>query len=160
MKKHKKNNKGITTSEALLVATTILIILTVLALYIRPGKRVAQIQDAQRQLDVTIIHRAYIEQNITAAKGGKAIEITLKETAKCGTSGTEICKQTAQDCTGYIDLSRLLENQQYLTKIPEDPLNKDVNGTGYFIEKRKDGRVLVCAPHAEEKTKITSRPNE
>jgi len=50
------------------------------------------------------------------------------------------------DC---MDLSFLVENEIYLTDLPEDPLNESETGIGYHIQQTSNGRITVAAPEAE-----------
>ena len=75
----------------------------------------------------------------------------------CFATTNEICK-TGATCTGLVDLSILTNNETYLVSMVNDPNGATTNGSGYHIVKNVNGRIIVCAPHAElNKTISVSR---
>lgn len=103
-------------------------------------------RDAKRDIEVSTIATAVYQY--TLDKGGFPAGMT--------TTPTEICNQNAAGCTGYVDLSPLLSGEQYLLKIPEDPLNDNPNGTGYYIWINAADRIMVSATFAEGTTTINA----
>ena len=66
------------------------------------------------------------------------------------TQGQTICKAGAADCTGYVDLSILTTDEEYLVDIPHDP-DQECEGTDtcYGIYQSITGRITVEATYAE-----------
>lgn len=143
----KKNLKGFTLLEILLVVAAIAILASIVIVAINPGKQLADTKNAQRRTDVnTILNGVY--QYAIDNNGNLPSTITA--------SSTEICK-TDTVCTGEIDLSVLTDNEEYLVAIPVDPLAPESgDGTGYSISKSANGRVTVSAPLAEQGKTISS----
>ena len=42
----------------------------------------------------------------------------------------------------------LTSDEKYLSAIPTDPTEENVNSTGYYIVKNINSRITVCAPNA------------
>ncbi len=80
---------------------------------------------------------------------------------RCSLPLFEICK-TGGDCDipnteskNFINLSGLTSSGVYITSIPMDPTKSSENGAGYYVGKDSNGRITVCAPHAESDRIIT-----
>jgi len=141
------NHKGgFSLLEILLVVAAVAILAGIVIVAINPGQALADTNNAKRQSDVTNIVEAIVDY--TKNNQGERPEGILTGSNCAGNPANEICVPGG-DCEGKVDLSILAENGQYLTDIPKDPSNSDDNRTGYFVELTANGRVTVCAPHAE-----------
>ena len=96
-------------------------------------------RNAKREIEVSTIANAIYQYALD--KGSYPSDIT--------STSTEICNENAASCVGYVDLSDLITGEEYLLKIPEDPLNQDPNGTGYYIYLSAADRIIVTATFAE-----------
>jgi prepilin-type N-terminal cleavage/methylation domain-containing protein len=143
-KKAASFNKGFTLVEILVTITIILILTAVVLASISSIK--AHGRNAERSTDVSTILNAVYQY---AVDNNNQLPSTIT------TSSTEICKTGASPCTGYIDLSVLTTNQKYIVSLPTDPSSTSTVGTGYFISKDANNRVIVAAPKAEASTTIS-----
>ena len=142
---NKKNRKGFTLLEILLVVAALGILAAIVIIAINPGKQLADTKNAQRRTDVnTILNAVY--QYAVDNNGVLPASITTAE--------TEICKTGASECTALIDLSVLTTNEKYLTALPLDPTCASANGNCYKIVKTANNRVTVSAPNAENNATI------
>lgn len=139
----KKDNRGFTLLEVLLVVAILAILAGIVILAINPKRQLSVTRNTQRRVDVnTILNATY--QYMLNNNGDVPSTIT--------TTPTEICATGAGSCTGLIDLSVLTNNETFLTSIPQDPKCSSVcavNGVGYDIVKTANDRVTVNAPFAE-----------
>lgn len=139
----KKDNRGFTLLEVLLVVAILAILAGIVILAINPKRQISETRNTQRRVDVnTILNATY--QYMLNNNGDVPSTIT--------TTPTEICATGAGSCTGLIDLSVLTNNETFLTSIPQDPKCSSVcavNGVGYDIVKTANDRVTVNAPFAE-----------
>ncbi|HNX10942.1 MAG TPA: type II secretion system protein [bacterium] len=142
---NRKNKKGFTLLEVLLVVAIIAILAGIVILALNPSKQLADSRNAQRRADVNTILNAVYQY---------AIDSNGTIPAAITTSSTEICK-TSSTCTGLIDLSVLTASEKFLTSIPTDPTGATTNGTGYRISKSANGRVTITAPSAEDSATIS-----
>jgi len=131
----------------LLCFVVIIILLGILSFNGRPSIQPAQTRNIQRWNDVQLILNA-VEQYRARHDGNVPEAIRIAK--KCEDEPqNEICKDnmSCQNLTDLADLreSNLTKNISFL----EDPLNTSEDGTGYYIAKISDGRVVVCAPNAE-----------
>ncbi len=135
----KRNNKGFTLLEILLVVALLGILAGIVIIAINPSRQISATNDAQRKADVnTILNAVY--QYALDNQGSLPASITTTQTEICKTGGT---------CTGLIDLGVLTASETYLTAIPSDPTGSSTNGAGYEIKKTDNNRVTVEAPYAE-----------
>lgn len=137
--------KGFTLIEVLLVVAIIAILAGIVILAINPARQLAKTKNAERSVDVNTILNAVYQYTIDN-NGVMPSSIT--------NNFTEICKTNAS-CSGYVDLSVLTLNEQYLTALPADPVASTTNGTGYFIYRTTNNRVTVTAPSAEISASIS-----
>jgi len=131
--------KGFTFIELLLVIATLAILLSIVLVIFR-SNRLAEARNARRWSDVRTIVDAVYEYSIDHS-GFLPGEIPIQQ--------TEICKTGVADCSGYVNLSILTNEQIYLVQIPEDLTGASERGTGYEI-KVTGKRISVYAPFAEE----------
>ena len=106
--------KGFTLIELLIVIAILYILVPVLMMVINPSRNLAKSRNAHRYVDLHALSIAIYRY--TLDMGTIPAGITQVETL--------ICHQNAPDCTGYVDLSMLLNREEFLTSIPEDPTNK------------------------------------
>ncbi|MGE5327788.1 MAG: type II secretion system protein [Thiobacillus sp.] len=144
----KKQNKGFTLIEVLLVVAIIAILAGIVIIAVNPSKQLGDSRNAQRRADVnTIINAVYqytLDHNGSLPTTSPAIS----------TISTAVCT-TAGSCGSYVDLSDLTTNGKYLVSIPKDPSNPAAPSSGYFISKDSNNRVTVNAPSAENSATIS-----
>lgn len=131
--------------ELLLVTLYTVVIFTLFLVALNPSKQLSENRNAQRLNDITMLMSGVYQWSID--HGGEVPKnITEIE--------TEICSNQNK-CEQLINLSMLTQNQTYLLKLPQDPLNKTSNGIGYTIKQEKTGRITISAPHAERGENIS-----
>lgn len=146
-----KGNKGFTLLEILLVVAALAILAGIVILAINPGKQLGETRNAPRWSDVNTILNAVYQYSIDTG----SLPTSIPASTDCaGAATNEICK-TGGTCTGLVDLSVLTTNQKYLVSMPLDPTGSTTNGTGYHVAQSTNGRVTVCAPHAEQSVTIS-----
>lgn len=138
----KRNARGFTLIEVLLVVAIIAILVGIVILAVNPSKQLGDTHNSQRRADVaTILNAAYqysLDNNTIPAK------IT--------STPTEICATGAANCNGLIDLAILTSSEKYLVLIPKDPQCSQTcarNGTGYLISKDTKNHITVSAKTTE-----------
>jgi prepilin-type N-terminal cleavage/methylation domain-containing protein len=131
--------QGFTLIEILLVVAAIAILAGIVILAINPSKQLGDTRNAQRRADVLAILNAVYQYEVDL--GGKN-DVVPDYTV-------EICR-TGAECSGYADLSMLTDAEKYLTSMPIDPQAGDRGGTGYFIYRTENNRLVVEAPLAEQ----------
>ena len=151
MEKMKKKiqylKKGFTLLEMLLVVAIIAILATIVITAINPTKQLGAANDAKRWSDINTISNAMYQYAIDH-NGSLPYAIISDDTCSSSSATSEICATGATSCAGLTDLSSTTVNKTYLTSIPTDPSGPASPHTGYFIVKRSNGRVGVCAPSA------------
>ena len=146
-----KSSRGFTLLEILLVVAAISILAGIVIIAINPGKQLADTRNAQRRGDVNTVLNAVYQYAIDNG----FVPASVLTSGTCNSATHEICK-TDGSCTNLIDLSVLTTNQKYIVSIPTDPSgSSNANGTGYFITKNSNGRIIVCAPLAEQSASIS-----
>lgn len=149
LKTLKRNSKGFTLLEVLLVVAIIAILAGIVIIAINPGKNLGDTRNSQRQSDVTTILNGVYQYSLDN-NGDLPSGIT--------STATEICATNASSCTGLVDLGALTTNGKYLVSMPKDPQCSSTcatNGTGYKVSKDSNGRITVTAPAAEQDKTIS-----
>jgi len=146
------SKRGFTLLEILLVVAAIAILAGIVIIAINPGKQLGDTRNAQRRSDVTTILNAVYQYSVD---NNGSLPAAVPTDATCSTATNEICKTGAASCTGLIDMPELTLAQKYLVSLPNDPNGSSTNGTGYFVAKNANGRVVVCAPSAEQGATIS-----
>lgn len=135
-------------------------ILVGLALFLMVGVIVYMILNPHKDKEETrnsmrsqaIVEIAAAVKNYVDATGNLPKEIPLNR--ECASIGNEICKISATDCTGMIQLSSIIETG-FLIQTPVDESRASGDGTGYYIAHDGDGNIMVCAPFAERGVDIS-----
>jgi type IV pilus assembly protein PilA len=151
---------GFTLLEILLVVSAIAILAGIIIVAINPAKQLGDTRNAQRKVDVSTISNGvyqYVIQNgliPNAVQATSSIAVTCPQLLAATT--TEICQTgiTGVGCFGRTDLSVLTTGSAFLVAMPTDPLGSTASGTGYYAIKNGNGRLVVCAPNAENNTTI------
>ena len=141
-----KSGAGFTLIEILLVIGIIAILAAVVIVAVNPARQFAQARNTQRLSNVNTILNAVYQY---AVDNTGTLPSSIPMSADCfGVTTNEICK-TGGTCTSLVDLSVLTTDEKYLVSMPYDPSGATTDGTGYHIAKSANGRITVCAPHAE-----------
>lgn len=155
----KKNQKGFTLLEVLLVVALIAILAGIILVAIKPAERIRQANDAQRQADVaTILNAVYqfaIDNNgsLPEGEGGTPTLSATKYHIGLGSSSCDTdCGASGQveDGANCIDLTDdLVSDGGYLASIPINPGLGDASfsadRTGYYISTASNGTVTVAS---------------
>ena len=145
-KKLKKDVKGFTLIEILLVIALIAILAGITIIAINPARQYNQSENTQRQSHINSILNA-VTQYAVDNNGSVPPDIPIATDCAVSTS-YQICRQGVT-CSIGVDLSPLTASETYLVSIPVDPESTSTEGTGYNIIKSANGRITVCAPLAE-----------
>lgn len=141
----RKESRGFTLLEILLVVAAIGILASIVIVAINPSKQLAETRNAQRKADVNTILNAVYQY---------AIDENGQMPFTSNGSPVEICASgvVSSTCTsgGLVFLGELTDGETYLTLLPTDPQGATLtNGTGYTIATTSGNRVRVIAPKAE-----------
>lgn len=146
----KKEQRGFTLLEILLVVAAIGILAGIVIVAINPAKQLADTRNAQRRVDVATILNAVYQYYIDNGSLPSGITTTATEICIGGTA-TTTCESA-----GLIPLNELVTNERYLVDLPTDPNGScDDDGICYTILKTSNNRVTVAAPDAEESETIS-----
>lgn len=148
----KSQKEGFSILDFLVILSAFFVIAFLGYLVLNPDKEGADNRNVHRSADVAFILSSvysYTDQY-------NEIPETIPIGNECVNIGNEICKIGPYDCKGLVDLSVLSgEEDDKVLSIPSDPLNKSVNGTGYYITQDGKGNITVCAPYSERNTDIS-----
>jgi prepilin-type N-terminal cleavage/methylation domain-containing protein len=135
----RRNLKGFTLIELIVVIGIIAILAAIVIVAVNPQRQFAQARNTARRSDVNAILNA-VHQQAADNNGNLATEVTTATTATCvGTGGT--CK----DLTAI-----LVTTGNYVSAIPKDPSTGTDADTGYTIlYNASTKRVTVASPGAE-----------
>lgn len=137
----KKNYKGFTLIEVLLVVAIIAIIAGIVILAISPRRQLDSSNDARRKADVNTILNAVYQYAIDHG-GTIPATITTTQSEICLT-GSGVASAT---CGSLIDLEAVTNNERYLTAMPVDPGGATTTfGTGYHIYRSANNRITVTS---------------
>jgi len=119
MKNTKRERKGFTLLEILLVIAAIGILAAIVLVAINPNRQIAQARNAQRRSDINTIYKAleqYLIDNKTYPIG---IGNTASPICNTGSKTTADTLDPTNLCDGKVDLRVLVPT--YLSSIPKDP---------------------------------------
>lgn len=151
MKRGHHKLKGFTLLEVLLVVAIIGVLAGIVIVTINPSKQLAQAHNAERKVDVNTILSAVYQYYIDT----DFLPEGIPTSDNCDSPpGNEVCKTDA-NCGNLVDLSILIKDEEYLSSLPTDAIGESTYGTGYFISRSINGRITVCAPHAEREKNIS-----
>ena len=115
------------------------ILASIVIVAINPTKQLGDARNLQRSADLNTIVNAIYQY---AVDNNGNLPTTLPKTTQ------EICRSDATDCTGLINLDKLLGS--YLVAMPSDPMTHDPRSTKYTIVYDTLGHVTLNAPNAEQ----------
>ena len=132
-----------------MVAAGISILAGITVVAINPVQQLTRTRNYERLVSVNIIENAVYSY---ASDNDGDLPSGIPLGPACLTAvDNEICRDGADDCSGYIDLSVLTDDQRYLVSFPVDPgVASGSSGTGYRISRNTVGRISTCAPLAED----------
>ena len=141
----RKQNKGFTLLEILLVIAAIGILAAIVLVAINPNRQLAQARNAQRRADINTIYKA-LEQYLIDT-GSYPNSISTAPGYICNTGIEQVNGSTS--CSGRVDLRLLVPT--YLAGIPKDPQATGTS-TGYnIVINLNNNKVAVSADLAENK---------
>lgn len=133
------NRPGYTTTESIMVISTIAILSVVIVIAVTADKRLVDTRNTERRTEVATIISGITRYAID--HDGKIPETITHDLQ-------EICRPEAGSCEGKVDLTSLVESGTYLEPVPIDP-HAEGTGTGYWINRVGTYRIHVEAPLAE-----------
>ena len=143
---------GFSFLDFLVILSAFLVIAFLGYLVLNPDKQGADERNMHRSADIASILTSISNYVNTTGEIPEAIPVNKE----CVAIGNEICKIGPYNCKGLVDLSFLVDSDNSkLTSLPTDPVNKSVNGTGYYISYDGAGNVTICAPYAERNVNIS-----
>lgn len=146
-------SKGFTLLEILLVVAAIGILAGIVILAINPGKQLGDTRNAQRRVDInTILNSVYqysLDNNGNFPAGIDSLPATSQVLGTDATGCDTICPPATATTTlaSCANLASSL-TPNYIVDIPRDPKTGSSTNSGYYINKRADGRLTVgvCNP--------------
>jgi len=143
----RKNKKGFTLVELLVVIGIIVILFAVILVAVDPARRLQQARDAVRRQDVRNILEAvqeYMVDNDGDFPGG--IDAVTASSQVLGTDATDCDTTCTAETTvvACLDLSGDLV-EDYLADIPADPKTGTAANTDYALNKTAGNRIEIIA---------------
>ena len=156
----KKNQKGLTLVELLIVIAVIAILAAVSFVAIDPASRFAEARNAQRWSDVSTImegvQQAFVDDEGDMSSGKKLASVNkVSTTVQVITSGTADCSSLT--CSGQslgvdaacADLSGL--TGEYFSEVPVDPSTGKTSDSQYYVDYNSGIFTIgSCDPEAEK----------
>ena len=115
----KKQNKGFTLLEILLVIATIGILAAIVLVAINPNRQLAQARNAQRRADINTIYKALEQYLIDKGSYPNSINTNFKEICNTGSQKSTDTLNPTTLCDNKADLRVLVPT--YLASIPTAP---------------------------------------
>lgn len=122
-----------------------ILILSLAAYLLNPERRLADERNKIRYENITMVINGITEY---ASKNSGSIPSTIPVSDNCYDKKHEICRASANDCKGKVNLTSLV-TEKYLDLMPVDPNEESKNGTGYNIVRSESGIITLCSPHSE-----------
>jgi prepilin-type N-terminal cleavage/methylation domain-containing protein len=136
MQRSKREQKGFTLLEILLVIATIGILAAIVIIAINPNKQLAQARDAQRRSDINTIYKASEQYLIDNGIYPSSVNSNLKEICNTGNKTLTDTLSPATLCDNKADLRVLVPT--YLAAIPTAP-----SGGIYRIGTNGNNKIAV-----------------
>ncbi|MFH1766759.1 MAG: prepilin-type N-terminal cleavage/methylation domain-containing protein [Patescibacteria group bacterium] len=161
-----KNQKGFTLIELLIVIAIISILAAIVFVALDPATRFADARDARRQSDVTeMLHAIKIDQvdnggsYLAAVAGTTSAQVYMIGTAVAGCDDQNaVCDTNVNSDTHCVNLTALATDG-YLGSVPISPNGSgtwDATITGYTLERRGNGILVIRACESENTSEITA----
>jgi len=135
--------KGMTILEVLLVVVLIVLMMGVLASKMDITSIFAKSHDSQRTSDARQLENALYQQLVKEWENANENQIPEGED-----NAMPICVYEAADTTGCIVMDDLIDND-YLPAMPNDPIEGNLNFSGYKVYKDV-GRSRIISTHLGE----------
>jgi len=133
--------RGFTLIEILIAIGILAALAAVAIVAINPARQFAQARNSQRQSNITTLLNA-IGQNIADNKG---VFTCGSVTLEANSASTSIDNGSGGSGKNLSCLS-----PTYIPVFPIDPNNPNAPASGYTVSVDSVGRVMVCAPNANE----------
>jgi prepilin-type N-terminal cleavage/methylation domain-containing protein len=141
----KRNTKGFTLLEILLVIAAIGILAVIVLVAINPNRQLAQARDTARQSDINTLQKVLDQYLIDTGAYPASVSTTPRYICNTGS-----LQSGGPACTGFVDLKVLVPN--YIAAIPRDTQSVGDNA-GYMVSiNPSNNRIVVIANLAERKS--------
>ncbi len=147
MKNLRKQKRGFTLLEILLVVGIISLLAGIVIIAINPGKQLAQVRNTERRSDIKQIKSAVEQYYISVGRYPISLTGISSLTEVCDTGSLSTTTDSEIDCTGLVDLTALVPT--YITAIPVDPQASTTDGAGYKVMIDPTNKIITTAPEAE-----------
>ena len=132
----RKQNKGFTLLEILLVIAAIGILASIVLVAINPNRQLAQVRNAQRRSDINTIYKALEQYLIDTGSYPNSINTNFKEICNTGSQKSTDTLNPLTLCDNKADLRVLVPN--YVASIPIAP-----SGGVYRVGLNSNNRIAV-----------------